>query len=236
VVADDGSTSETVNLVNRLAPNFPVDLRYVWQEDKGFRAAAARNQAVAVSKGDYLLFLDGDCVVFPDFIATHTCLAERGWFVSGNRILLSQSFSSTILLQTMPIFSWSLRKFMKARIDGTINRISPLIHIPDGIFRKVTPHRWKGVKTCNLGLWREDFYRVNGFDESFVGWGYEDSELVIRMLNSGVRCKDGRFALPVLHLWHKERSRDSIEKNMRILATRMNSNATWAKAGIEKLD
>jgi glycosyltransferase involved in cell wall biosynthesis len=233
VVADDGSTPETAALVKGLIPAFPVPLRHVWQEDKGFRAAAVRNLAVSKSRGDYLLFIDGDCAVLSGFIASHICLAEHGWFVSGNRILLSQSFTSLVLAQSIPFFTWPLWKFFKARLNGAVNRILPLFSLSDGKFRKLIPYKWQGAKTCNLGIWRDDFYRVNGCNESFIGWGYEDSELVIRLINAGIRRKDGRFSTPVLHMWHTEQKRDFAEANMRILLHHIDIKKTWAEVGID---
>ena len=86
VVADDGSTAETAEVIERLKGRVRYVLKHVWQEDSGFRAARARNVAVLQSKGDYLLFLDGDCLPLPDFVETHRWLSERGWWVRGNRV------------------------------------------------------------------------------------------------------------------------------------------------------
>jgi GT2 family glycosyltransferase len=234
IVADDGSTGETADLIAKKSPGFPVRLEHVWQEDVGFRAAAARNMAVSESRGDYLLFLDGDCAVFPDFVATHIRLAERGWFVAGNRILLNHAFTAMVLTQAVPFYGWSVASFIRARLNGSLNRILPLLRLPDGAFRKCRPGRWQGAKTCNIGIWRDDFYRINGFDESFVGWGHEDADLVIRLLNSGVRCKDGRFAVTVLHLWHQEQKRTREDENMLRLLAHIERKAVRAANGVDK--
>ncbi len=89
LVADDGSRDDTRELVEAVRSGVPVPIRHVWQEDRGFRAGAARNRATAQARGDYVIFLDGDCVPRPSFIARHRALAEAGWMVAGNRILLS---------------------------------------------------------------------------------------------------------------------------------------------------
>lgn len=234
IVADDGSTAETAGLISRVAASYPVRLRHVWQEDEGFRAAAARNRAVAESRGDYLLFLDGDCAVFPDFVEKHSQLAEVGWFVAGNRILLGESFTRTVFEQSLGFYTWSFWQFIKARANGSVNRILPLFRLPDGLIRKLNPRKWQGAKTCNLGIWRDDFYLVNGFDESFVGWGHEDAELVSRLINSGVFRKDGRFATAVLHLWHGEQPRDNEKQNMRRLLEHIANKTCVAINGVGK--
>ncbi len=90
IVADDGSAATTEALVEAWKTKLGHPLAHVWHEDRGFRAAEIRNRAILASHADYVIFLDGDCVTRPDFVATHRALAERGWFVTGNRILLSR--------------------------------------------------------------------------------------------------------------------------------------------------
>src|SRR5512141_1388653 len=92
IVADDGSKAPTAALVESWkakGTKIGQRLEHVWHEDRGFRAAEIRNRAILAARGEYVVFLDGDCIARPDFVATHRRLAERGWFVTGNRILLS---------------------------------------------------------------------------------------------------------------------------------------------------
>jgi len=234
VVADDGSTPETGQLVAARAANFPVPLRHVWQEDQGFRAAAARNRAVAASRGDYLLFLDGDCLVRSGFVATHRKLARPGWFVAGNRVLLGGTLTATALAGGRPVYDFTLLEFLLARRCGEVNRLLPLLRLPGGVFRRLRRRRWKGAMTCNLAVWREDFYKVNGFDENFVGWGHEDAEFVGRLINAGVFRKEGRFAAPVLHLWHRTQDRGREAGNLRRLHEQLAKKATRAEVGVDR--
>jgi glycosyltransferase involved in cell wall biosynthesis len=234
VVADDGSTPDTGELVAVRAADFPVPLRHVWQEDQGFRAAAARNQAVAASRGDYLLFLDGDCPVLGNFVSTHRRLARPDWFVAGNRILLGGTLSAAVLAGGRPVYLYNLLEFLLARRCGEINRLLPLLRLPDGCFRRLRPRRWQGAMTCNLAVWRQDFYRVNGFDENFVGWGHEDAEFVGRLINAGTYRKEGRFAVPVLHLWHPHQHRGREAGNLRRLHEHLDKKLTRAEAGVDR--
>ncbi len=97
------------------------------------------------------------------------------------------------------------------------------------------PNYWGGAMTCNLAIWKQDFYAVNGFDECFYGWGYEDSDLVIRLIHYGVKRKEGRFALPVFHLWHQQNDRQQQEINRQLLMQRVNNpNFTQAEKGIKQ--
>jgi GT2 family glycosyltransferase len=209
-----------------------VPLAHAWQEDKGFRAGAARNRATERARGDYIVFLDGDCIPRPDFIARHRALAERGWMVAGNRILLSEAFTARALSERLPLHAWSEQQWREARRRGDINRTLPLACLPLGPLRKIAASRWQRVRTCNLGVWTDDFRRVRGFDESFEGWGFEDSDLAVRLLNAGVRRKEGAFATGVLHLWHRENDRRHEGRNWELLQQRIRSRETLPVKGL----
>lgn len=232
IVADDGSREETRALIEQTGFGFPVPLSHVWQEDLGFRAGAARNRAVERARGDYLVFLDGDCIPRPEFVARHRALAESGWMVAGNRVLLSESFTARALREQLPLHEWSADDWRDARRSGDINRTLPLGYLPLGPLRKVAASRWQRVRTCNLGVWMDDFRRVRGFDETFEGWGFEDSDLAVRLLNAGVRRKEGAFATGVLHLWHRENDRKHEGRNWELLQQRIRSGDTLPAKGL----
>jgi len=234
LIADDGSRDDTRQLVERTATGFPVRLAHVWQEDEGFRAGTARNRAAAAAQGGYLVFLDGDCVPRPDFIAQHRALAERGWMVAGNRILLSEEFTRRVLAESLPIHQWSATEWRAAKTRGDINRMLPFVPLSLGPLRKLAARRWQRVRTCNLGVWTADFQSVNGFDEAFAGWGFEDSDLAVRMLNAGIRRKEGAFATGVLHLWHRENDRRHEGRNWDRLQDRIRSGETRAEVGFDR--
>ena len=234
IVADDGSSSETTNLINCWQPKMKCPLLHVWQEDQGFRAAGIRNLAVAASSGSYLIFLDGDCIVFPKFIRNHKLLAEEGHMVMGSRILCSPNLTKKIELGFVSPTSWRYFDWLKAKLTHNVNRIFPLLTLPDMAIRKVRWLRWQGIRTFNLGIWRKDFYEVNGFDESFQGWGHEDADLAVRLINIGVKRKDGQFSIPVLHLWHLDSNRENELDNMKRLQICINNRKIKSSIGIDK--
>ena len=234
LVADDGSGPETAQVLQQQARAFPVPLVHVWQEDQGFRAGAARNRAVAQAQGEYLLFLDGDCVPLPDFVSRHKALADPHWFVAGNRILLSPSFTEHALQAGWALHARSALQWLWARLRGQINRLTPLLRLGNAGWRKVSPLRWQGARTCNLAVWREDFVAVNGFDEAYAGWGHEDADLAVRLIRQGTRRKDGRFATAVLHLWHRENDRSREQDNAQRLAHILQSTHTRASLGVDQ--
>lgn len=234
VVADDGSASDTKDLILSWQKKVPFPLIHAWQDDLGFRAARARNLAAIKSNGNYLVFLDGDCVVFPDFIQRHRMLAEPKRMVIGSRILCSKQLTDLIESKKIHPTSWSFADWLKAKFLKQVNRVFPLINLPDTSLRNLRGTRWRGVRTFNLGVWREDFLAVNGFDERFQGWGHEDADLAIRLIRYGVLRKDGQFSLPVLHLWHRENDRSKLIKNEDLLTSTLTSSKTRAQVGVNE--
>lgn len=231
-VADDGSGVETAALIGAMAAQVPYPLLHIWQADRGFRAGAARNRAVAQTRRDYIIFLDGDCIPPPDFIQRHCQLAEPGWFVAGNRLLCSEVFTNRLLLHDWPVSQWPWQRWLLAWLRRDINRILPLLRLPLGVLRKRKAGRWQGAKTCNLAVWRDDLQAVNGFDERYQGWGHEDADLIVRLLRAGVLRKEGRFAVPVFHLWHAENDRSQEAENHARLAEILDSKQVKAERGL----
>jgi len=235
VVADDGSAAATGQLIESWKAKIGHRLDHVWHEDRGFRAAEIRNRAILASRGAYCIFLDGDCIVRPDFVATHRRLAEPGYFVTGNRILLSPVLTALVLREGLTPESWSFGRWLGQRLRGRVNRLSALLHLPLGPLRGLRRHAWRGARSCNLAVWRSDLARVDGFDADYNGWGKEDSDIIVRLLHAGVRRKDGVFATGVLHLWHAEADRTRLAENERKLAEIVASRGVRAQRGLAAL-
>lgn len=234
IIADDGSGKETRDMLQKIRERLCYPLTYIWQKDKGFRAAKARNKAVAVSRGEYLIFLDGDCIPFPNFIEEHLRLAEPKWFVRGNRVMLSESFTRWVLHNQIEVTQFGYSQLVKHRIRGNIKRMLPLLHLPLGPLRKMVPKKWQGAKTCNLGVLKDNFMNLNGFDERYIGWGHEDADLVIRLIRSGIYRKEGNFTIPVLHLWHKLNERSQLERNEERLQSTLIKDHIKAEQGVSQ--
>lgn len=235
VVADDGSGPETAATTVDFQKKTDIAIGHVRQEDLGFRAGAIRNRALARTSAEYVIFTDGDCLPLPGFVAAHRRLAERGWFVAGNRLLLGERLSRRILADRMPAHDWPMGKWFHAFMKREVNRLVPLWPLPvPGWMRKLPARRWQGVMTCNLAVWRADLLTVNGFDETYEGWGLEDSDLTVRLLHAGCRRKSARFAAPVLHLWHPGYDRGSLVENRRRLDSLLRSEKIRAQQGVDR--
>ncbi|HXX51515.1 MAG TPA: glycosyltransferase family 2 protein [Xanthobacteraceae bacterium] len=235
VVADDGSRADTARLVESWTPRLPVPLKYVRHEHRGFRGGEIRNRGVRASAGALCIFLDGDCLARPDFIALHRRLYEPGWFVAGNRILLSRELTQAVLAQGLAAETWNFSMLLRGWLTGGVNRLIPALHLPLGPLRKLRSHDWQGAKTCNLAVSRGDLDRVDGFDSAYAGWGLEDSDLVVRLLHAGLRRKDGRFATGVLHLWHPQNDRSQLAANRERLEDAIGGSRVRARQGLSAL-
>jgi glycosyltransferase involved in cell wall biosynthesis len=235
IVADDGSGPATAALVEAAKASIGHRVEHVWHEDKGFRAGEIRNRAVLAARGDYCLFLDGDCIVRPDFVATHRRLAEPGKFVTGNRILLSRDLTAKVLRDGLTPETWGCATWIRERFAGGVNRLSALLKLPLGPLRRLRAKQWRGARSANLAIWRRDLLTVDGYDADYSGWGKEDSDIIVRLLRAGVTRKDGSFATGVIHLWHAEADRSALPENERKLAEILEGDGVRARRGLSAL-
>ncbi|MGA8614211.1 MAG: glycosyltransferase family 2 protein [Xanthobacteraceae bacterium] len=235
LVADDGSRPDTAAVVDGWKGRIGRRLVHVWHPDEGFRLAEIRNRAILAAAGEYCLFVDGDCLVRSNFIVAHRALAERGWFVTGNRVLLSSELTQRILREQLTAEQWNISRWQAEYLSRNINRVAPLFSLPLGPLRKLYPRIWRGARGANIGIWRSDLIAVDGFDSGFAGWGREDSDLFVRLIRAGVRRKDGRWGTGVLHLWHPEADRGLLPENERRLDEVLSGDRVQPAKGLSAL-
>jgi len=228
IVADDGSDRRTVEVIEAAR----VEPVHVWHEHRGFRLAEIRNQAILASKGEYVIFLDGDCIPRRNFVGMHRRLAEPGCAVQGDRIMVREKLTQRILTKKLSAGNWSLLTWCVQRMHRRINRIAPMITLPLGPLRMRTKQTGESALGCNQGIWRRDLDKIDGFDASFVGWGWEDSDVLARLLHAGVKRKYGRYATGVIHLYH-----DSLiaRENRRLLDDTLACARVRARQGMSAL-
>lgn len=226
LIADDGSGEETAAIIEKYKKRSNVPVFHFWQEDKGFRKSAVLNQAVAGTGADYIVQIDGDCIMHPDFIKDHLARAEKGKFLFGSRVNIKPAAVDKVLSQKDVQFS----PFSRDIKNKSRNLRVPLmqrLYRPSPIFSRKT-------RGCNLSYWRKDFIAVNGYDETMEGWGREDSEFVIRLLNRGVHGRRLRYGGIVYHIHHVEKSREFLERNTEIQEKTISAKKTWCEHGIDK--
>ncbi|MDO6580722.1 glycosyltransferase family 2 protein [Photobacterium sp. 2_MG-2023] len=225
IIADDGSRADTAELIQSYQAQFPCPLIHSWQPDDGFQLAMSRNRAMAKSQADYIIMIDGDIVMSPDFIRSHKQAAKLGYFVQGGRVLANNDISQQIMhQQVVPnLFSPGIKNRHNCISSAWLSKLCSYERNNDA-----------STRGCNMAFWRADLIEVNGFNEDFVGWGREDSEFVHRMLNSSKKRLYLKFAGVGYHLYHDESSRASLAKNDEILENTVRQKLTRCENGIDK--
>ena len=196
IVTDDGSTDETPAIVAAFGAAAPFPVRFVSQPHDGFRAARVRNHGARIAAGDYLLFLDGDCLLPPDHLAAYLERRRPRCANLGGCARLPEEASATLMPESLATIDLaSLVPDAERRLLG----------------RKVRKAWWHNalrhptkprLASNNFGVWRQDFERINGFDERFVGWGQEDDDLGLRLRAAGMRLESILDRTFSLHVWH----------------------------------
>lgn len=237
VVADDGSGSETRAVVDAMSERFPGErLKHVWQEHLGFRAAAIRNRAIEASGGQWIICLDGDCVPRPRFVEGHLRAARADAITRGSRVLCNETLTRGALAGGAALHALSDSELREHHAKGQINRIDAAAGGWRDALRSLTGamrlEGWKSVRTCNMLAPREAIDAVGGFDERYTGWGYEDSDLVVRLTRHGLHIRRGPADTAVLHLWHPDSPRDNADRNRALLEETRRSRRLTAAAGL----
>jgi GT2 family glycosyltransferase len=234
VIADDGSRPEHVQAAHKAALHSGLTIAHMWHPDVGFTASQVRNRGVSIANGDYIVLMDGDCVPEVDFIRRHRQLQEPQCFVNGSRVMLSPALTQAVVQGQTAISGRSALFWLGQRLGGNASKLTGLLRLPDMPWRKHKPFTWRGIRSCNFGVWRTDYEAVNGFDESFVGWGHEDADFVLRLHHVGLTRKNGFCATEVFHLWHKESSRAQESENAQRVRDRVGTGQVRATLGYKQ--
>lgn len=224
ILADDGSGNDTREVFAKWNAGSNLRREHVWQKKEGFRRARILNLAIAQARSDYIVFLDGDTVPHPEFIADHRRLACRGNFIQGHRALVRRGASGWF--GANGLLCDRRRAFWRGQIQGIKHAFRwpwPLVRVREDL---------RGIRGCNLAIWREDLVRANGYNEDFVGWGREDSELAVRLMNLGLHRLDARGWAICWHLWHPPAARTGLPANDELLAQAQHNRATRCDKGL----
>jgi glycosyltransferase involved in cell wall biosynthesis len=229
LIADDGSGAPTRTVIDSFARHAASPVIHSWQPHEGFRVCRSRNRALARANGDYVVQIDGDMLLHPEFIADHRWAARPRSFVQGTRILLSEAATRDALasgprvLEPLDAGMPGLRRAYAVRS----RRLSRLfMHAANAFI---------AVKGCNQGYWLADALHVNGYDEAMTGWGSEDKEFAARLEHAGLRRRTVLFGAIAWHLHHAPASRERHGNNNAILARTRRQRAVRCADGIQKL-
>ncbi|MBA5249985.1 MAG: glycosyltransferase [Gammaproteobacteria bacterium] len=224
IIADDGSSIETKNLVDEFIANSTVKIIHSWQDDRGFRLARSRNVAIAESSFKYIVIVDGDMILDKDFIKDHINASEKKCYIQGSRVILNQTISRKFIERNYFKRPLMFSKSIKNHENGIKNSmLSKIFLIP--YFQK-----YKGIRGCNFAFFKSDFMHVNGFNEDFITWGREDSEFIARLYNTGIKRKNLKFGGIQYHLYHNESNSSS--NNDTMLKNTISNKLTWCSNGV----
>lgn len=228
IIADDGSKEPTKELIEKVQTFFPIPIVHVWQPDEGFQLAKIRNKAIAKSKYEYIIQIDGDLFLHRHFIKDHLAACEKGFFITGSRVILNKKLSDKVLSnppEKISIFSKGITNFFNGIRQKLLGNI---------LAKKYKTGKNKYyVKGCNMAFWKKDLIEVNGYNESFTGWGREDSELAIRLINNGIEKKFLKLQGIVYHIYHKESDRSSEPNNVTMMEQAIQNKTVWCNIGLK---
>jgi len=227
IVADDGSGPETRARVQQFGASTNVPTRFVSQAHAGFRLTRLRNLAIAATALEYLVFVDGDMLLHPDFIADHARLATRGCFTQGVRAHADAALTHDLIANPgLRLRPWSrgLGGLRRAYLLRRPSLSAAARTIANGVI---------AIKGCNQAFWREDLLRVNGFNEAIEGWGPEDKELVARLGNAGIQRQTLLFGGIAVHLHHPPASRAAVAANLAVLQRTVAQRVTRCEQGLD---
>ncbi|MEM6329882.1 MAG: glycosyltransferase [Planctomycetota bacterium] len=197
VVCDDGSTDSTHDTVQAFADGVPFRVAMTTHPHDGFRLSRCRNEGAAAARAPYLLFTDGDCLLPPDHIATHLRRRRPGRVMAGDCYRLDQTTTQWVGEESIysgAFQGWAPESEKKRiRLKARRGRVYSWLRVP------MRPR----LTGSNIAVWAEDLERINGFDEQFVGWGWEDRDLQRRLSLIGVRSMSILPWTQAYHLWHE---------------------------------
>ena len=226
IIADDGSRDDTKELIQKFIKSSDTPITHSWQEDEGFRLSHSRNRAISKAKSDYIIVVDGDMVLDKNFVKDHLGCAQKGIYLQGSRVLMMDDI-------TKEIFKNKEMVKLSLFADNVKNKHN-MIYMPllTKLFCRSTNQELRRVRGCNFSLFKDEIYKVNGFNEDFTTWGKEDSEFVQRLYNVGMQRKNLKFSGIQYHLYHKEGSAN--DGNIQLLNKAIDENLEWCDNGIDK--
>jgi glycosyltransferase involved in cell wall biosynthesis len=226
LIADDGSSDETKLLIEAFTKQSDILIKHIWHRDDGFRKSEILNKAIAKTACDYIIQLDGDCIMHSKFIEDHISKAKPNMFLFGSRVNIKQDFLPELFSAKQIDFGF----FNNATRKRSRNIYSSFL----GSLYKPTNELSEKFRGCNVSFWRVDFIKTNGYNEDMTGWGREDSEMVVRLLNNDVSGKRLRYLGIVYHIWHQEKSRERFNINDEIQQLAIDCKLMKCKNGIDK--
>lgn len=238
VIADDGSNVEVVEQIHQLQATYPMPIVHVWHEDKGWRKNMILNKAVRAAQSEYLVFIDGDCVLERHFLEEHYAARTHGEVVTGRRVLLTPKTTERLLSQPLDKHSLGCRLFCQLLWETVFGhqktQMEQMIRLPKWIRKWFVHERERFILGCNFSLYKDDLMAVNGFDERFLYPGYgEDIDLGLRLKRKGIRAVSRKCQLVEFHCYHAHFD-TNYAPNQALMQANTEANVSYTPYGIQQ--
>ena len=213
IVAEDNNSEEMNKYIASIEG---LDVQHTVQEDKGIRKTRSVNNAILKSTGEYLIFIDGDCIPYSRFIESHVDLANKDNIITGRRVNLGPLVSQRIRLSTLDFATLEKQYFWYIPIllkDG-------ITHIEQGfsfstkgmVYKFILSKRRKSnlsLLGCNYSCYKSHMLEIDGYDESYGETAVaDDTDLQWRFEALGLQMKSCKMLANVFHLNHDRKFRD----------------------------
>lgn len=228
IVAEDADCRGVTRVVDEFQCANDISVTHLRQEDLGFRKARILNRAVMEARGEYLVFIDGDCILHRHFLKEYARRAQEDLCLFGRRVMLGRAFTS-----------WLVPKGEKYNINLFRMLFSRSRKKEEAAyFPFLTSKRKKGVLGCSFCLSRARMIAINGFDEDFTRPFYgEDTDIERRLRLLGLRVVCTRYATIQYHLFHDAGDRSDAWKVSETLYIKKSSaNSMWCANGVVKAE
>ncbi len=238
IIADDGSGEEAIAELKKTIESSPLPVQHLWHEDKGFRKTRILNKAIVKSHSEYLIFLDGDCIPHYRFVEEHITNSQKGMALTGRRVNLPKRISDS--LDPNKVRKGSLEKFYLLKVlkelfysDERRRQLENGFYVRSRYLRKFINNKKKGILGSNFSAYKEDLYKVNGFDEryNYPACG-EDTDIEMRLRRAGMKVRNLKHIAIQFHLFHKQLPRD--ERRLEVYSYNLEKNIVFTPFGINQ--
>jgi|GEM_PF-5796961 len=207
LLCDDGSTNEEVDHTQELIRDSGFEIRHVYADNQGWSISNSRNNGIREASGEYIIFIDGDCMLHPYFLYDYLNEARRGEMIIAPRTHVLEPHDSFKGCDLFSVFRASLFSRIMKRRSAFRNPFEGGILYPE-------PTSIQDLETlksiglgCNHGYWKDDAMNILGYEETFNSWGAEDADFAYRLLHAGVKLRRFRNKSIVYHLDHDSEHR-----------------------------
>jgi glycosyltransferase involved in cell wall biosynthesis len=215
IIADDGSKTEVVEQIRAIAKNYTFPIQHIWHEDIGWRKNVILNKAITASKGEVLIFIDGDCIPHPKFVMEHYNNREDMCALAGRRVNMSKNVSDSLTekkIRNGYLQGWGfINLIFQLSFRGKNGQIENGFYIGNQNIRNKIRKYNRGLIGCNFSIQKKDLLVINGFDERYTSaYIGEDTDIEVRLRNAGGKDKSVKHIAIVYHCFHPLRKYENV--------------------------